>query len=330
MTAVDAYGAAPLLVLVAALLLDALLPAMAEASVSPNPRRLAGILGRWLTARLDRARRSEGTRLVRGALVTLVIAVLSGGLGWMIERVSRTLSYGILIELALVTMLIGQRSLFVAVRRILTALARGPGGLSASRKIVAGFLAPGWDAERLDAHGVARLAIEALSIGFSERVVAPAFWFALTGLPGLFIAAAVEAIAARGPVESAFATTATRLDDLLQYVPARLAALLLALGALCVPGGRPFAAFRAIGRDAQKHRTLNRGWPVAATAGALDLALGGPRLKSDGSGVPGPWIGAGRARADLADIRRALYLFTAACLANAAATAALAFARAAL
>jgi adenosylcobinamide-phosphate synthase len=105
---------------------------------------------------------------------------------------------------------------------------------------------------------------------------------------------------------------AARLDDIVNLIPARLGAVILACAAAFVPGGRPLAAGVTMWRDAAKHRSPNAGWPEAAMAGALDLALAGPR-RYHGELVGDPWIGAGRARAEPRDLKRALTLFALAC-----------------
>jgi len=82
---------------------------------------------------------------------------------------------------------------------------------------------------------------------------------------------------------------------------------------LITPSARPFAALRSALRDAPRHRSPNAGWTEAAFAGALGLALAGPR-RYGGRVVEDAWMGDGRARLELADLRRALGLFAASCL----------------
>ena len=103
---------------------------------------------------------------------------------------------------------------------------------------------------------------------------------------------------------------------LLLWLPARLAALLLVPATAVVPGASPSGALAVLKRDRRKFPDGLAGWPVAALAGGLGLALGGP---------PGgaAWIGDGRARAEAADLRRALYLLAVGCLLNAGVVAAL-------
>ena len=143
------------------------------------------------------------------------------------------------------------------------------------------------------AHGVARAAIESLAENFSDGVVAPVFWYLLGGLPGLFaykMANTLDSmIGHRSERYRAFGWAAARFDDLLNLVPARLSGLLLAAAAL-------FAGEGAAGREPcrrccatrRKHHSPNAGWPEAAMAGALGLALAGPRHYAEGSStIPG-------------------------------------------
>jgi adenosylcobinamide-phosphate synthase len=111
----------------------------------------------------------------------------------------------------------------------------------------------------------------------------------------------------------AFGWAAARLDDLLNLVPARLGGLLIAAAAVFAATCRPGYAVAIMLRDARKHRSLNAGWPEGAMAGALGLALAGPRRYAEGV-VTDPWIGDGTARASTSDIARALRLYRLACL----------------
>jgi adenosylcobinamide-phosphate synthase len=117
----------------------------------------------------------------------------------------------------------------------------------------------------------------------------------------------------RTPHYHAFGWAAARFDDLANLVPARISGLLIAAAALFSRNGRPQRALRVMLRDARKHRSPNAGWPEGAMAGALGLALAGPRRDAEGT-VSDPWVGDGTARAIPADIGRALALYKHACL----------------
>jgi adenosylcobinamide-phosphate synthase len=158
-------------------------------------------------------------------------------------------------------------------------------------------------------------------------VVAPVFWLALLGLPGLLAYKAINTadsmIGHRSERFEAFGWAAARLDDLVNLVPARLAGALLAMVAP-LAGGSIAASFKVMRRDAPSHRSPNAGWPESAMAGALGLALAGPRHYAEGR-VDDPFLNAeGRTAAAPDDIGRALDLYFAACLVEGASYAALA------
>ena len=136
--------------------------------------------------------------------------------------------------------------------------------------------------QTLDAAGVARAAIESLAENFSDAVVAPVFWMAIAGLPGAALYKAINTadsmIGHRTPRHEAFGWAAARLDDLVNLPASRLSALLLVAAAAFSKNAAAAAAWRAVLRDASRHRSPNAGYPEAAMAGALGLSLAGPRV----------------------------------------------------
>jgi adenosylcobinamide-phosphate synthase len=205
-----------------------------------------------------------------------------------------------------------QQSLYTHVRAVADGLERE--GLAGGRAAVA--LIVGRDVDALDEAGVCRAAIESLAENFSDGVVAPAFWIALAGLPGGAIYKAANTadsmIGHRSARHADFGWAAARFDDAVNLPASRLSALWLWLAALILPGASAGAAWRAVARDASRHRSPNAGWPEAAMAGALGLKLAGPRLYG-GVLVEDGFMGDGRAQARPGDIRRALRLYRWAC-----------------
>jgi adenosylcobinamide-phosphate synthase len=212
--------------------------------------------------------------------------------------------------------LIAQKSLFQHVRAVAHGLDKG--GLAGGRWAVSRIV--GRDPQSLDDYGVARAAIESCAENFADGVVAPVFWYVLFGFPGLLLYKTANTMDSMiGHLTDRhrdFGLVAARLDDLMNLVPARLAGLLLVLASAFLPGGHPVMAWQVMWRDHKHHRSPNSGWPEGAMAGALDLALAGPR-RYTGYAVQEPWIGSGRARATAGDIRRSLFVMVIACLLNA-------------
>lgn len=307
----------PLLLLLAALLIDATVGGGRFLfGLIPHPVAIIGTAVEWLERKLNRPQRPEGDRAVRGMLVAAFVIVSCAVVGLAISWLTLRFPYAALLEGLLVTSLIAQRSLFDHVRAVSRALKAK--GLEAGRAAVGHIV--GRDVRLLDEHGVARAAVESCAENYSDAVVAPTFWYVLFGFPGLLVYKAINTmdsmIGYRSSRYHAFGMAAARIDDAANFLPARLAGVFLCLAAMFVPTARPLAGVRTMLRDARKHRSPNAGWPEGAAAGALDLALAGPRTYT-GSVVADPWIGAGRARATVKDIDRALYLYVVACLINA-------------
>ena len=291
----------------------------------PHPAVLIGRWVGWLDATFNRDGDPPGARRLRGAVAAAVLTLAALLAGWLISGLFDALPLTILLEALAVAVLIAGRSLHDHVARVAAGL--DGHGLAGGRAAVAHIV--GRDPRSLDEPGIARAAIESAAENFADGVVAPAFWFAVLGLPGIIACKAVNTadsmIGHLSPRHRDFGMAAARLDDAVNWVPARLAAGLIALGAL--PAGESGeGAVRAALDDARRHRSVNAGWPEAAMAGALGLALAGPRTYATGR-VEDAWMNpAGRRRAGAADIRRALRLLVWASIVHAGAYALLAIA----
>jgi adenosylcobinamide-phosphate synthase len=307
-------GVDPLLILIGGLALDALFGDMpAIFRHIPHPVVLAGRAIAFFDRKLNREVRGQASRRERGIVTVIVLVGGAAVLGLAVERVCRGGLPGAAVEAIMIAVLIAQRSLYEHVAAV--AMALNTGGLAGGREAVQHIV--GRDPMSLDANGVARAAIESLAENFSDGVVAPVFWYLLFGLPGLFaykMANTLDSmIGHRTPQYRSFGWAAARLDDILNTVPAPLSGLLLATAAVFAKNCRPGHALMIMLRDGRKHHSPNAGWPESAMAGALGLALAGPRRYPEGL-VADPWLGDGTARAATSDITRALRLYRLACL----------------
>ncbi len=301
------------------ILLLALLAEAAFGYPAPLYRAIAhpvvwmGALIAALDRELNRAEWGDGVRRTLGAASLALVILVSGAAAAAIAELARALPLGWLVEAVLAASLFAQESLFAHVAAVAKALEAGD--LAGARRAVVEIV--GRDPEALDAQAVARAAIESLAENFSDGVVAPAFWLALCGLPGVAVYKAVNTadsmLGHLTPRHGAFGWAAARLDDLVNLPASRLAAALLTLAACLVPGGDGAAAWRAVWCYARRHRSPNAGWPEAAMAGALGLRLAGPRSYG-GLSIEDAWMGNGRANAGAADIGRALSLYRIACM----------------
>jgi adenosylcobinamide-phosphate synthase len=273
-----------------------------------HPVTWIGRLIAWLDRGLNRETASAPSRRAAGAAAVLILLVVVGALAWFVQSALLRLPFGILAAALVASTLLAQRSLHRHVADVAAALAAG--GVSAGREAVAHIV--GRDTAALDASGVARAAIESLAENFSDAVVAPVFWMAIGGLPGAALYKAINTadsmIGHRTQRHEAFGFAAARLDDLVNLPASRLSAVLLIAAAALSKNASPGAAWRAVRRDAGKHRSPNAGYPEAAMAGALGLSLAGPRAYG-GAVVQDAFMGDGRREADATDIRRALALY---------------------
>lgn len=303
----------PLAILLLALALDALTgdPAWLWTRL-PHPVALVGGLIGLADRRLNRDGAPAGERRLIGAVFALALIAAAALSGWLIASVLRLLGVGLVGEVIAASMLLAGRSLYDHVRAVADALALG--GLPAGRQAVSRIV--GRDPDRLDEAGVVRGAIESLAENFSDGVVAPAFWFALLGLPGICAYKALNTadsmIGHKTARHRDFGWAAARLDDLANLLPARLAARLIVLAALLLPGMSGANAQRVKRFDAARHRSPNAGQPEAAMAGALSIALAGPRNYA-GATVDDAFMGDdGRHELIAGDIGDALKLYIAA------------------
>jgi adenosylcobinamide-phosphate synthase len=258
-----------------------------------------------IVAALDRRWNAGGARRRRAMGLALLVVVAGGaGLcGWLIEWLAGDgLAEGFVIALAITGL--AQRSLDDHVRAVAHPLLRGD--VAMGRAAVAQIV--GRDTGSLDEAGIAVAATESLAESFCDGVVAPALWFLVAGLPGLLVCKAVNTadsmIGHRDARHLHFGWAAARADDLVNYVAARLAGLLLCLAGM---GG-----WRTMLRDARYHASPNGGWPEAAMAGVLERRLGGP-VSYDGEPAHRAWLGDGPAPG-AADLLRALGVYRRACL----------------
>ena len=279
-----------------------------------HPVMWAGALLGWMDRAWNRDEAGPRTRRFRGILALAALLAAAIAAAAALQAASRVLptALSLLLMAAAASTLLAQRSLWSFVAAVGDALRRG--GLPAGRAAVAHIV--GRNPDTLDEPAVLRAAIESLAENFSDGVVAPALWGALLGLPGIAAYKAVNTadsmVGHLSPRHRAFGWASARLDDVVNLPASRLAAGWLVLAACLHPGASAREAWRAVRRDAGRHRSPNAGWPEAAMAGALGLRLAGPRMYGE-TRVDDGWMGDGRAEAEPRDLDRALALYRTAC-----------------
>ena len=226
----------------------------------PHPAVLMGNLIKWCDTHYN-----HGQSAKRNGVVTLIALVLGAAvLGYVISL------FGGFLTIIITAILLAQKSLVHHVKAVASGLRMS---LSEGRQQVAMIV--GRDTKNMDQAAVARGAIESGAENLSDGVIAPIFWFLIGGLPALMVYKIVNTadsmIGYRTERHEDFGWASARFDDLLNFIPARITAALIAL-----PAG-VHGQWRDIIADAKLHRSPNAGWPEAAMARAINVALSGPR-----------------------------------------------------
>ncbi|WP_343207575.1 adenosylcobinamide-phosphate synthase CbiB [Aliiroseovarius lamellibrachiae] len=267
--------------LVLAMLIDALFgePDWAWKRL-PHPAVIMGRAIGWADAKFNKGEQ----RILKGAAVVVILSVVVWWLGSLVPH----LPFGGLIEVLLAAVLIAQKSLAQHVQAVSDGLRKS---LSHGRQAVSMIV--GRDTCEMDEPAISRGAIESAAENFSDGVVAPIFWFMIAGLPGLMVYklanTADSMIGYRTDKYEEFGKFAARLDDVLNWGPARLTAIVFMIAQ------RRWDIWGLIRRDAPLHRSPNAGWPEAAMAVALNVALSGPR-SYEGKLRDFPWVNGAGAR----------------------------------
>ncbi len=285
----DGIGIAALMLL--ALLIDRLAgdPAILYRWL-PHPVVLIGRAVSLCERRYNRVEDTPRRQMIAGAASWLLIVGGCAALTTLIIIGLRMLPYGWVIEVLFASTLLAGRSLRDHVAAVQTGLVRS----TEAGRLAVGHIV-GRDTTDLDPPAIARAAIESAAENFSDGVVAPLFWFALFGLPGMAAYKAVNTLDSMIGYRTArhlyFGRIAARADDLANWVPARITGLLFCLAAASHRRTDAGNAWRVMRRDARNHASPNAGWPEAAMAGALTIALGGPRSYPGGV-HEAAWLGA--------------------------------------
>ena len=273
-----------------------------------HPVTWMGALIRTLDRSLNHDSAAPDRRRAAGIVALLCLLVIVGIITFVIERVLLRLPFGTVAVAILASTLIAQKSLHRHVAAVAVALESDD--IAAARTAVSRIV--GRDTDALDDAGIARAAIESLAENFSDAVVAPVLWLFIAALPGIALYKAINTadsmIGHPTPRYQAFGWAAARLDDLVNLPASRLSALLLVAAAAFSNDTSAKEAWHAVWHDASHHRSPNAGYPEAAMAGGLGLALAGPRVYG-GVPVDDPMMGNGRRDAKASDIRRALAVY---------------------
>lgn len=283
------------------------------------PQRLTDLVGHpviwmgrfiaFMERGVDKRERTPRQRREAGMFTIAVLLLVTLAIALVIQHLLRGIPFGWLLETLVATPFLAQKELGRAVEAVATALGTS---LDAGREAVSHIV--GRDPQALDEAGISRAAIETLAESTSDGVVAPWFWLVLLGLPGIALYKAINTadsmIGHMNERYRDYGWAAAKLDDLVNWIPARLTAMLITAACFVTAHASPGSAWATAIGDARKHASPNSGWPEAAFAGALGFRLGGPR-SYDGEMVDLPSFGTGKSELVGSDILRALELYRA-------------------
>ena len=208
-------------------------------------------------------------RMLKGALLALVLIAFAYLITYILLSLLSLLipHFSFLISALLIFFCLAGTTLIREVKAVFLALDRS---LEEGRRQVARIV--GRDTSELSAQEVRTAALETLAENLSDGVIAPLFWLAVLGVPGMVAYKMVNTldsmIGYRTERYKDFGCWAARIDDIVNYIPARLTALLMVTG-------KP-TAFRFVWRNGRNHASPNSGYPEAALAAILDCRFGGP------------------------------------------------------
>lgn len=252
--------------------------------------------------KLNQTAWSHQGRYIAGTISTLSCVSVAICAASAVSTLLPDTAWGFTLEALLASNLIASRSLHTHVVAVARPLAVGD--MDGARKAVSMIV--GRDPTLLDEAGIARASLESLAENASDGVIAPLFWGAIFGLPGLAAYKAVNTldsmIGHKNDRYASFGGFAARLDDVANLIPARLTGLLIAFT------NRRLSAFKVMLRDARYHRSPNAGWPEAAMAGALSIRLSGPRQYHNHLSNE-PWLNGEARDPQAADITAGLALY---------------------
>lgn len=239
-----------------------------------------------LDAQLNKPEFSNQTRQLFGILMLCAVIFVFGLASYILSAILPNGPWGIILTAILMWPFLASKSLYDHVLAVAKPLAASD--LPAARRAVSMIV--GRDPDKMDTVEISRAALESLAENTSDGVVAPLFWGALFGLPGIVIYKAINTadsmVGYRNKLYTNFGWASARLDDVVNWIPARMTGILYAALA---PDRR--AAFSIMQTDAKQHRSPNAGWPESAFAASLNVRLSGPRLY-DGEMTEDPWLNA--------------------------------------
>ncbi len=231
----------------------------------PHPVVWFGKMISWGEHRLNKGNH----RMAKGAMMAIVLILMVFFIVWGLKQLVPNMILWLVLDTIIIFYCLAGTTLIREVREVFLALDRS---LDEGRKQVARIV--GRDTSQLTAQEVRTAALETLAENLSDGVIAPLFWFALLGTPGMLAYKMVNTldsmIGYRTERYKDFGCWAARIDDVANYIPSRLTSLLMVIAS-----GK-LSLLKFVWKNGRRHASPNSGYPEAALAGALNCRFGGP------------------------------------------------------
>ena len=231
----------------------------------PHPVVWFGKMISWGEHRLNKG----SHRMAKGAVMAIVLILMVFFVVWGLKRLLPNMVLWLVLDTIIIFYCLAGTTLIREVREVFLALDRS---LDEGRKQVARIV--GRDTSQLSAQEVRTAALETLAENLSDGVIAPLFWFALLGTPSMLAYKMVNTldsmIGYRTERYKDFGCWAAHIDDVANYIPARLTALLM-----FIASGK-WSLVKFVWKNGRRHASPNSGYPEAALAGILNCRFGGP------------------------------------------------------
>ena len=236
-------------------------------------------------------------------ILVMIVGVVSFYAQWLVMTIFDKTWIKILLLAIFFWPFLAFKSMYEHIMQVYLALSNK--GILQAREAVSHIV--GRSTEKMEEPEIVRASIESLAENTSDGIVAPIFWAILFGLPGIACYKTINTLDSMIGYKSEkyrdFGWASARMDDLVNFLPARLTCLLFAIFS-----SNPIQTLNQALRDAKRHRSPNAGWPESAMAWSIGIRLSGPRLY-DGKLNNEPWINSKGANGEKADILKALRVF---------------------
>ncbi len=264
-----------------------------------------------ITKKLNRPHRAKQVRIKRGALVTVIAALILLAIGFAMNSIF-LYNYGEYVEIIALALTLSLRQTLEVSKIVNSLIINNKGKNIKAENIPNNILRS--QRQEYDKATITRYMIEYLALTTNHGMLAPIFYYLLFGWPVVLLNSGIGIMVgittkSNNYQREYFGKLALLVYEILQWLPSRITGIWLIISAIFSPAANPVTAWRVMFEQADKLQSANDGWPIAAMAGAINVTLGGPRV-INGNHIDDNWIGIGSSQPTIAELRKAVWLFS--------------------